>query len=146
LKNNEHKVYGLTHNIATNEYMLVFDEFGSIRAEKNGKCASCNRFNTSKAWCQACDPQKTTREWTSGNKDVDHYIKEFQLKATSCNVVIEWIPYDRLDNVQKVDDKFLATWLDGIRYVDYRLCTPSCTVNLKTLGSQNLLDMLDEVR
>ncbi|RIB28808.1 kinase-like domain-containing protein [Gigaspora rosea] len=150
LKNSEHKVYGLTHDTATNEYMLVVDEFGSKRVKRNGKCANCNRFNTSYSWCQTCDPQKTTRGWTSGNTDVDDCIKKFQHKATSYNDVIEWIPYDRLENVQKIGDKFLATWLDGIcrtGYIDgdyIQSRTASCLVELKTLSSQNLLDMLSE--
>jgi hypothetical protein len=48
LKNN--KVYGLTQNTSTNEYMLVFDDFGSKRNKNNGTCANCNQSNTSEAW------------------------------------------------------------------------------------------------
>ena len=148
-------VLGLTQNTTTNEYMLVFDEFGSKRKSKNGKCANCNRYNTSPAWCQACDPQKITQRWTNGNKDVDNCIKEFQLKATKYEDVIEWIPFNRLDNIQKIDDGFSATWLDGKRCVDgdgqkneyTQSRMPSYKVELKTLTrSQNLLDILREVR
>src|SRR5260364_342973 len=97
--------------------MLVFDEFAPIRNDYYGKCANCNRYNTYYAWCQSCDPQNTTQEWTSGNNDIDNCIKEFQLKATKYENVIEWIPFNRLDNIQSRGDKFLATWLDGKRYV-----------------------------
>lgn len=34
-KNSDLKVYGLTQNTATNEYMVVFDEFGSKRSDRN---------------------------------------------------------------------------------------------------------------
>ncbi|RIB11751.1 kinase-like domain-containing protein [Gigaspora rosea] len=102
------------------------------------------------AWCQTCDPLKTTQAWTSGNKDVDDCIKKFQLKATSYKNVIEWIPFNKLDNVQKIGEGgfgsvFSATWLDGKRAVpkdEWALTltqsrTPSCVVALKTLpGSQ----------
>ncbi|RIB23021.1 hypothetical protein C2G38_2033095 [Gigaspora rosea] len=125
--------------------MLVFD---FERYSSYGKCSSCNRYNTSLAWCQSCDPQKTTQGWTSGNKDVDDCIKEFQLKARNYEEVIEWIPFNRLNNVQKIGEGgfgsvFSATWLDGKRtasnasgeYIQSR--TPSCIVALKTLpGSQ----------
>ena len=117
LNNRNIKVYGLTQNTATNEYMTVFDEFCYIRKSENGKCANCNRYNTSKAWCRTCDPQKTIQGWTSGNKNVDDCIKEFQLKATSYENVIEWIPFNRLDNIQKVGEGFSANWLDGIRII-----------------------------
>ena len=97
-------IYGITQNITTSEYMVVFNEFGSKRDEWNGACANCNRYNTSEAWCQTCDLQKTIQGWTSGNKDFDDCIKEFQLKAKSYENVIEWIPFNRLDNFQKDDD------------------------------------------
>ncbi|RIB23032.1 kinase-like domain-containing protein [Gigaspora rosea] len=139
------KVYGLTQNTSTDEYMLVFD---FQRYAHCGKCANCNRYNTNLAWCQSCDPQKTTQEWTSGNKDVDNCIKEFQLKSTSYEDVIDWIPFNRLNNVQKIGEGgfgsvFSATWLDGKRTVSnvagefIQSRTPTCIVALKTLpGSQ----------
>ncbi|RIB01297.1 hypothetical protein C2G38_2231296 [Gigaspora rosea] len=42
LNNINPKVYGLTQNTATNEFMTVFDEFGFIRKLANRKCANCN--------------------------------------------------------------------------------------------------------
>ena len=151
-------VYGLTQNITTNVYIMVYDEFGPKRDYEYGKCANCNRYNTSEAWCQTCDPQKTTQGWTSGNKDVDNCIKEFQLKATLYEDVIEWIPFNKLDNFQNIGDRFFATWLNGMRHLNcnkeakdgYRYTqtrTPPCVVELKTLtSSPNLLDALKEVR
>ncbi|RIB03434.1 kinase-like domain-containing protein [Gigaspora rosea] len=152
LKNSVLNVYGLTKNTATNEYMLVFDEFYGQRSEYKGRCANCNRNNTSEAWCQVCDLQKATQGWTSGNKDVDDCINEFQLKATKYEEVIEWIPFNRLDNVQMIGKGgfvgfgtvFSATWLDGKRVVSGKAVnsytqsrTSSCVVALKTLpGSQ----------
>jgi len=149
------KVYGLTQHTAKNEYMLVFDEFGFERLWNNGKCANCNRYNTSSAWCRTCDPQKMTQKWISRVKDIDDYIREFQIKATKYENVIEWIPFNRLDNVQKIGDKFSATWLDGKRCVDgdglkkeyTQSRTSSYKVELKILASsQNLLNILKEVR
>src|SRR5260363_245922 len=112
------KVYGLTQDTTTNEYMLVFDELGPKRRAIYGVCASCYRYNTSEAWCQTCDPQKTTQGWTSGNKEVDNCIQEFQLKATGYDDVIEWIPFNRLENLHNTGDKLLATWLDGVRRIN----------------------------
>jgi hypothetical protein len=132
--------------------MLVFDEFNSKRNYKYRKCVNCNRYNTDDAWCQTCDPQKTTQGWTSGNKDIDDCIKEFQLKATKYENVIEWISFNRLDNIQMIGkggfgSVFSATWLDGKRTVtgNMRSRTPSCVVALKTLSGPQK-NFLREVR
>ncbi|RIB13024.1 hypothetical protein C2G38_2199052 [Gigaspora rosea] len=55
---------------------------------------------------------KCQKERTSKNKNVDDCIKEFQLKATQYENVIEWIPFNRLDNIQKIREGFSANWLD----------------------------------
>ncbi|RIB08131.1 hypothetical protein C2G38_2212426 [Gigaspora rosea] len=56
-------------------------------------------------WLHIINP-KTTQGCTSGNKDVDDCIREFQLKATEYEDVIEWIPFNRLNNIQKVGEEF----------------------------------------
>ncbi|RIB04082.1 kinase-like domain-containing protein, partial [Gigaspora rosea] len=149
LNNSELKVYGLTQGIVGFPLTALILVFNFIRDDDNGICANCNQYNTSKAWCRTCDPQKTTQGWTSGNKNIDDCIKEFQLKAINYKDVIEWIHFNRLDNIQKIGEGgfgsvFSATWLDGKRIVlndgftlgdrKYKHSrTPSCIVALKTL-------------
>ncbi|RIB01030.1 kinase-like domain-containing protein [Gigaspora rosea] len=138
---------------------MVFDEFGPERSHWNGECYHCKRFNTSKSWCQSCDPQKIIHERMSGNKDIDNFIIKLQLKTTGFDKVIEWIPFDRLVNVQFIGEGgfgsvFSAVWLDGIRIIENDYTgkdkrwsrKPSCIVALKTLsGSQaSALDFLKE--
>ena len=108
------------------------------------------------AWCISCDPDITTR-WTSGNKNIDDCMKEFQLRALSYEDVIEWIPFNRLSDVKEVGkggfgSVYSATWLDGIRKVDgddynyVRAREPSSIVALKTLASsKENNDFLKEV-
>ncbi|RIB25339.1 kinase-like domain-containing protein [Gigaspora rosea] len=158
LENKKHKVYGITQNSITCEYMIVFDEFYSKRHHDNGKCRNCNRYNTSPSWCQACDLQTVIQGWTSGNENIDDCIKEIQIKTTKCDDVIEWIPFDRLDNLRKNGEygfgsEFSAIWLDGIRvilgetskFVQSR--TLPCEVNLLSfLRPQNLLNFLREFK
>ncbi|RIB28797.1 hypothetical protein C2G38_2157041 [Gigaspora rosea] len=60
-----------------------------------------------RAWCQRCDTHKLIHWWTSGNKDIDDYIKEFQLKTASYEDIIEWIPFNRFENVQNNSDGIL---------------------------------------
>ncbi|RIB26866.1 kinase-like domain-containing protein [Gigaspora rosea] len=101
--------------------MIVLDLYCNKRNFKNGTCKHCKRFNTSPAWCQSCDPWRVTRKFTSGNEEIDNFIKDSQTKATEYDNVIEWIPFNRLDNLQEIKDKsdlvFMATWKGGIRRI-----------------------------
>ncbi|RIB14490.1 kinase-like domain-containing protein, partial [Gigaspora rosea] len=105
---------------------------------KYKKCAYCNEDNTQPAWCQSCDPDIATR-WTSRNKDIDDCMKTFQLRAVRYEDVIEWIPFDRLSKLKK---------LDVINDIYKRAREPSSTVALKTLASsmKNNNDFLKEFK
>lgn len=86
------------------------------RSPDNGLCVQCKKYNISPGWCQPCDPLRKLLDWTSGDKYIDSYIKRFQFSAIRYDEAIEWIPFDRLVNIQKLSDiKFLAIWVDGIR-------------------------------
>ncbi|RIB24599.1 hypothetical protein C2G38_2069612, partial [Gigaspora rosea] len=90
-------------------------------------------------------------------------IKAFQLRASSYDDMIEWIPFDRLSDVKEIGkggfgSVYSATWLDGIRKVDEikdgdnviykRARKPASTVALKTLASsmENNNDFLKEFK
>ncbi|RIB04710.1 kinase-like domain-containing protein [Gigaspora rosea] len=152
------RIYGLTQNTKTNEYMMVFDGFHSLRYQGFGCCIRCKQYNTLEAWCQACDPQIATQGWTSGNMDIDNCIREFQLNTEVYESMIEWIPFDRLSNMQISEGSesvFTSTWLDGIRTLEgseYRgfkkSRTPFCKVSLKTLhySQASILDIIQEFK
>ncbi|RIB24476.1 kinase-like domain-containing protein [Gigaspora rosea] len=101
---------------------LIFLFHFSDRNSLYGKCMQCNENNTHAAWRQTCDPDKTIREWTSGNKVIDRCIKEFQIKTTKYENMIEWIPFDKLTDISEIGkggfgSVHQATWLDGIRKI-----------------------------
>ncbi|RIB09604.1 kinase-like domain-containing protein [Gigaspora rosea] len=109
-----------------------------------GKCDFCDKNNTQLAWCQTCDPDKTIQEWTSGSINIDDYLKEFQFRATSYKLVIEWISFDKLTDITKIAEGgngtvYSANWFGGIRKVDYenndriKARDISTSVALKTL-------------
>lgn len=98
-------------------------------------------------------PHIATQGWTSGNNKVDSCIKEFQLNTTKYKDVIEWIPFNKLNDIQTIGEGgfgtvFSARWLDGKRISDkinYRNFmqqrTLSYAVGLKTLhGSVFLMN------
>ena len=139
--------------------MIVIDFYSDKRKSINGNCKYCNRYNTSPVWCQLCDPRKVDQE-TSGDKNIDDCIKEFQLKATAFENVIEWIPFNRLENIKVIGQGGFGTvyssiWLDGNRvvegnndlgYIRYR--NKSCEVALKTIAGshKSSTEFLNEVR
>ena len=62
--------------------------------------------------------QNNFLNWTSGNNFIDKFIQESQLNAQYTNQVLEWIPYNRLKNIEYVDKGgfgtiYKAIWLDG---------------------------------
>ncbi|RHZ45133.1 hypothetical protein Glove_689g26 [Diversispora epigaea] len=86
-----------------------------------GKCKKCQKINTGKQWCNTCNSEKFQCEfnnWTSGDIEIDKYIQQTQLNATKYEEVIEWIPFDKFNNIEYhakggFGKVFKATWSDG---------------------------------
>ena len=88
-----------------------------------GLCEKCKQPKTT-YYCRSCATkcfQQNFKNWTSGNHDVDEFIQNAQLKAKNCKQVIEWIEYDRFENIEYLakggfGTTFKAIWKDG--YID----------------------------
>ena len=138
---------------------LIPNEELRERYEKYGLCKECSQLNTGYKWCQSCNSkhfQQDFNKWTSGNKEIDEFIQNFQLNATNLFEVLEWIPYDRFENIKYLAEGgfgtvYKAEWIDGYikswnidqnKWIRYEL-----DVVLKCLNdSQNLAtDFLQEV-
>src|SRR5688500_13187188 len=84
-----------------------------------GVCPDCKEPNTGDAWCKKCDPGKFLKEGkTSGNHEIDNLIHESQLKTRHYHNNLEWIPYDRFQDIKSIGEGgfaniYSATWLDG---------------------------------
>ena len=87
----------------------------------DGYCSSCEQPNTGNKWCQNCNSKRFQRDfdkWTSGNNRIDKFIQETQLKAKNYREIIEWIPYNRLRNIEYFakggfSTIYKAIWLGG---------------------------------
>jgi hypothetical protein len=93
---------------------LVLNEDLKCRYKKYGLCKECRQPNTGYNWCQSCNAKHFRRHfknWTSGNHNIDEFIQKTQLKAKNYKEVLEWIEYDRFENV-----KYLAKGGFGITY------------------------------
>ncbi|RGB27754.1 kinase-like domain-containing protein [Rhizophagus diaphanus] len=90
------------------------------RYKENGLCKECKQPRAAYYWCQ-CKFQQNFKNWTSGNHEVDKFIQKVQLKAKDYNEILEWIEYDRFENVEYLAKGgfgtiYKAIWKDG--YID----------------------------
>ena len=104
---------------------LISNEELRERYKKHGLCKECKQPNTGFYWCQQCNAkrfQQNFQNWTSGNHDIDKFIQKTQLKAKNVREVLEWVEYDRFENVEYLakggfGTTYKAIWKDG--YIDY---------------------------
>ncbi|RGB43422.1 kinase-like domain-containing protein, partial [Rhizophagus diaphanus] len=96
---------------------LILNEELKERYKKYGLCKECKQPRASVSWCQ-CKLQQNFKNWTSGNHEVDKFIQETQLKTKHFTDVLEWIEYDRFENVEYLAKGgfgtiYKAIWKDG---------------------------------
>jgi hypothetical protein len=81
-------------------------------------CKKCNQA------CNARRFQRNFGNWTSGNNDIDNFIRDTQSLAHKSHEIshaLEWIPYDRFYNIKNIKSAgmYRANWIDGkISYWD----------------------------
>src|SRR5437016_12324387 len=91
-----------------------------------GLCKGCKQPNIGNnigghVCCQPCNSkhfQQNFKNWTSGNSDVDKLIQESQLNAKNIYEKLEWIEYDRFENIEYIikggfGKVYKANWKDG---------------------------------
>src|SRR5581483_5497347 len=97
---------------------LILDEELKNNYKNYGFCEKCKKPKNSRYWCRVCVFQQNFQNWTSGNHTVDKFIQKIQLKVTQPSEVIEWIEYDRFENIEYLakggfGTTFKAIWKDG---------------------------------
>ena len=94
------------------------------RKEVYGICGECNEPGTGLLWCQPCNAKRfeeNFKNWTSGNKDIDELIQYSQLNAVHYSKCLEWIPFEKFQNVTYVTrggfgKVYSADWPEGYIY------------------------------
>ncbi|RHZ46364.1 hypothetical protein Glove_624g29 [Diversispora epigaea] len=92
--------------------------------EDKGTCNECHQNNIGFNWCHPCNAKKFQNEfgkWTSEDREIDEFIQQIQLNANKHQEIIEWIPFDKLENVTYLakggfSTVYKANWLDGFIY------------------------------
>ena len=124
------QIKDFVHNKLTEEQKLLVDKLILNEELKEcykeyGLCKECKQPNTFYILCQLCNAkrfQQNFKNWTSGNHDIDEFIQKTQLKAKNHREVIEWIEYNRFENIEYLAKGGFGTvhkaiWKDG--YIGY---------------------------
>ena len=105
-------------------------------------CYACHEECLATLYCEYCIRSyliKKFSDWTSGNDDVDNLIKECQMRTLKSDMVIEWIPYHKLQDIEYLTEGgiskiYTANWTDG-HYTDW----DSKNHQLKRSGFQRVI-------
>jgi hypothetical protein len=143
--------------------LKIFDKDSNSVNVSNKNCSYCNEPFTEELWCKECDPFRMIEGWTSGNNDIDKFIKDTIYNARGTvyrwlNDFLEWVPFDRFEDIKQIgvggfSKVYSATWIDGKAYYDKqnygslkRYPPRPIKIALKRLnGSQNVsADYLNE--
>ena len=103
------------HNETDNEDLGLYEQ--SILNQEFDLCPECNQPNTDEDWCKECYSKKFQQNfgnWSSGNKHIDKLIQDTQLNPRYGGDMLEWIPYNRLRNIQFLAQGGFSTVYKGI--------------------------------
>jgi hypothetical protein len=110
------KIYGISQHPNIKDYIMVLQE---VYCER---CGGMYKENLCKL-CRKNDLKENYVNWTSGNKKIDKFIQEMQLKIIRRNeIIFEWIPYDLFDDIEEISkDEFgtlhSASWKNEFVYL-----------------------------
>jgi len=119
----------LTENEKTEAIRLLTKNYydrNKVRRNEGTKriCENCNQECLATLYCEYCVRnylKANFSNWTSGNDDIDSLIQKCQLETLRPNVIIEWIPYNNLQNIKYLtkggcSEIYTADWIDGRYY------------------------------
>ena len=89
-------------------------------------CENCNQECLATLYCEYCVRnylKANFSNWTSGNDDIDNLIQKYQIESLEPGKVVEWIPYNNLQNIKYLtkggcSEIYTADWIDG-RYEEW---------------------------
>ncbi|CAB4408621.1 unnamed protein product [Rhizophagus irregularis] len=120
LQNREFKQHYTPEEKCCNNYDTIeLTKCEKYNADYYGVCPNCKKINTGYAWCKKCDPGKFLREGkSSGNTEINQLIYQAQIKTQSYYSNLEWISYDKFQDIKLVAEGgfakiYSAIWLDG---------------------------------
>src|SRR5204863_6551992 len=84
-------------------------------------CEICNQECLATLYCEYCVRnylKANFSNWTSGNDDIDNLIQKCQMETLDPRTVVEWIPYNNLQNINYLtkggcSEIYTADWING---------------------------------
>jgi hypothetical protein len=107
---------------AVKELNKIFDCLRLTRSDGTKRiCENCKEECLATSYCEHCVRNYLKAKfssWTSGNNDVDNLIQKCQMEAISPFKIVEWIPYDDLQNIKYFtkggcSEIYTADWING---------------------------------
>src|SRR6266540_3686856 len=88
---------------------------------KKRLCENCKQECLATLYCEHCIRnylKVNFSNWTSGNDDIDNLIQKCQLDSLSPDSIVEWIPYNNLQNFKYLtkggcSEIYSAGWIEG---------------------------------
>ncbi|CAG8439159.1 12771_t:CDS:2 [Funneliformis mosseae] len=104
-------------NSHENEAQVLIESELNV-SDKN--CSYCDKPFAEKLWCKECDPWCMIEGWTSGNSDIDKFIKDTMYHTRNVKGYprfLEWVPFDRITDIEEIGEGgfakvYSATWID----------------------------------
>ncbi|EXX63559.1 Mkk1p [Rhizophagus irregularis DAOM 197198w] len=105
-------------------------------------CENCHDECLATLYCEHCVRnylKSKFSNWTSGNNDIDNLIQQCQMETLQPDSIVEWIPYDKLQNIEYLtkggcSEIYEAYWIDGF-YEEW----DSKEKQLKRYGGHNVV-------
>ena len=120
----------LTNDVKTEAIRMLNKDYDRDKVLYNeGKkrvCENCNQECLATLYCELCVRnylKANFSNWTSGNDKIDNLIQECQMKSLTPEYIVEWIPYDNLQNIKYLtkggcSEIYTADWING-RYFEW---------------------------
>lgn len=99
----------MTLDPSSDQYFLVLEFFQVYKPRLVNNCGWCSSCNRNHGFEQALS------RWASGDDAIDQFILSTQLSSKDGLDVVEWIPFETLMVMEKIEDNSIyeAIWKDG---------------------------------
>ncbi|PKC63809.1 kinase-like protein [Rhizophagus irregularis] len=112
----DEKTYAINWMTRDYDYYKILDNSGTKRI-----CENCKQECLATLYCEFCVRNYLKAKfsnWTSGNVNIDNLIQKCQLETLIPYKIVEWIPYNNLQNIRHLtkggfSEIYTADWIDG---------------------------------